>query len=147
MLTDAMIQAIQSGDLFPLATASWEGVPNVVPVKYLGVMDRHRLWITDNYLSKTCQNLEENPWVAVYVISQDPKACWQIKGSVTSHREGEMYQTMRERVLKINADLPARALLLLDVEAIYDCMPGEGAGQLIWQSSSFGPQSCVSDGR
>ena len=146
MLTDEMILAIESSDLFPLATASWESHPNVVPVKYLGVMDRHRLWIMDNYLSKTLNNLDENPFAAFYVMRPDRGACWQIKGSVTRYREGDLYQGLRERVLKINPDLPARSLLLFEVEAIYACMPGDGAGQLISQRSLSDSRSCARHG-
>jgi predicted pyridoxine 5'-phosphate oxidase superfamily flavin-nucleotide-binding protein len=131
MLTDEMIRAIETIDLFPFATASWESLPNVVPVKYLGVIDRERLWITDNFLSKSLQNLDENPYAAVYVITPDYTSCWQLKGKTCIHQEGQMFDAMRERVHHINPNLPAKSLVVLSIEEIYECLPGHTAGQLI----------------
>lgn len=136
MLTDEMIQAIERSDLFPLATASWESMPNVIPVKYLGVIDREKLWITDNFLSKSLQNLDENPYAAVYVITADYASCWQIKGKTCIHREGAMFTAMRERVHNINPNLPARSLVILSIEEIYQGLPGQEAGQLLWKRST-----------
>ena len=53
MLTSAIKAAIEQAGLFPLATAAPDGLPNVVPVKWLEVADDQTLWITDNYLRKT----------------------------------------------------------------------------------------------
>lgn len=136
MLTDEMIRAIESIEIFPFATASWESLPNVVPVKYLGVIDRERLWITDNFLSKSLQNLDENPYAAVYVVTPDYKSCWQIKGKTCIHQEGQMFNAMRERVHHINPNLPARSLVVLSIDEIYECLPGQEAGQLIWKKAS-----------
>ena len=136
MLTDEMIRTIEITELFPFATASWESLPNVVPVKYLGVIDRKRLWITDNFLSKSLQNLDENPHAAIYVITPNYSSCWQIKGKTCIHQEGEMFDAMRERVHQINPDLPARSLVVLTIEEIYDCLPGHTAGQRISQRDS-----------
>lgn len=134
MLTDEMIHAIEANELFPFATASWESYPNVVPVKYLGALDRGRLWITDNYLSKTLGNLDENPFGAIYVMAPDRKACWQIKGQTSIHQDGQMFDGMRDRLRQMNPDLPARSLVILEIDEIYECMPGNNAGQLIWKS-------------
>ena len=82
MLTREMKDAIERADLFPVATASNTGVPNVVPVKYPHVAADDLLWITDNYLHKTLANLHENPQAAIYVWSSEPKMCFQIKGTV-----------------------------------------------------------------
>ena len=134
MLTDEMLHAIESCELFPFATASWESYPNVVPVKYLGALDRGRLWITDNYLSKTLGNLDENPYGAVYLMSSDRKGCWQIKGRTSLHKDGHMFEAMRDRVSQANRSLPARSLVILEIDEIFECMPGDSAGQLIWKS-------------
>ena len=141
MLTDEMIRAIETIDIFPFATASWESLPNVVPVKYLGVMDRERLWITDNFLSKSLQNLDENPYAAVYVVTPDQKCCWQIKGKTCIYQEGQMFDAMRERVHKIISTLPARSLVVLNIEEIFQCLPGQEAGQIIWKKASSGNTS------
>lgn len=132
MLTSAMKAAFTRTELFPLATASAAGEPNVIPVKWVEVVADDEIWITDNYLCKTLANLRENPRAALYLYSAEPKCCIQVKGRVEILVEGEAYQRMRSRVLEVKPDLPARALLILRVEAIYQCLPGLDAGQRIW---------------
>jgi predicted pyridoxine 5'-phosphate oxidase superfamily flavin-nucleotide-binding protein len=94
MLTCEMKDAIERAELFPVATASNTGTPNVVPVKYLQVAGDDLLWITDNYLHKTLANLRENPQAAIYVWSPDPRMCFQIKGTVEIKTEGDDYERM-----------------------------------------------------
>ena len=145
MLTDDMIRSIEHTELFPLSTASWDGMPNVIPIKFMGVMDPQRVWIADNYLSKTLRNLEENPYAAFYVMSPERDTCWQFKGATSVHQEGEAFAAMRERVRKLKPDAPARALVVLEVEEIYDCRPGPSAGQLLWSAkpaSTFDSCEC-----
>lgn len=90
MLTPEMKSAIERAELLPLSTASREGLPNVVPVKYVEVVADDELWITDNFLRKTLANLRENPRAAFYVWSAEPKLCFQVKGTVEIHGEGEL---------------------------------------------------------
>jgi predicted pyridoxine 5'-phosphate oxidase superfamily flavin-nucleotide-binding protein len=129
MLTREMKDAIERADLFPVATASNTGVPNVVPVKYLHVAADDLIWITDNYLRKTLANLRENPQVAIYVWSSEPKMCFQIKGTVEIETQGADYERMKALVRQKKADLPARSLVVMHISEIYECLPGENAGK------------------
>lgn len=128
MLTRAMIDAIERTDLFPVATASADGVPNVVPVRFVGVLDLSRLWIADNYFNKTAANLGENPQAALYLYSAEPGLSVQIKGTTTRVTQGPEYQAMRDRVLAANPNLPARALVIMSITGIFECLPGPSAG-------------------
>lgn len=132
MLTNAIKEAIERAGPFPLATATAEGLPNVVPVKYLEAIDDHTLWITDNYLGKTLANLGQNPRAAVYVWSPEPKLCVQIKGTVEVVKDGAEYERMKEWVRQRQPDLPARSLVILRIQEIYDCLPGPDAGKRIF---------------
>jgi len=132
MLTSEMKDAIKRAELFPMATASNSGMPNVVPVKSLHVAADNLIWITDNYMHKTLVNLRENPQVAIYVWSSEPKLCFQIKGTVEIKTEGEEYERMKSLVRQKNADLPARSLIEMHISEIYDCLPGENAGRKLW---------------
>jgi predicted pyridoxine 5'-phosphate oxidase superfamily flavin-nucleotide-binding protein len=132
MLTREMKDAIERTELFPFATATTDGIPNVVPIKYLQVADDRTLWITDNYLRKTLANLKHNPRAAVYVWSPEPKLCFQLKGIIEVRTEGPEYERMKARVRQQKADLPARSLIILHIQEIYECLPGAEAGKPIW---------------
>lgn len=134
MLTSEMKHAIERAELFPFATASKKGVPNVVPVRYLQVAADDLLWITDNYLHKTLANLRANPQAAIYVWSAEPRMCFQIKGAVEIKTEGPEYEQMKALVRQKKADLPARSLLVMQVSEIFECLPGADAGKRLWPS-------------
>jgi len=132
MLSPHMQEAIARTELFPFATASLSGIPNVIPVKFVWVAASDTLWIADNYFDKTLANLRENPRAALYVWSKDPKLCVQIKGDITIHTEGEEYETMKTRARAEKPDLPARSLVVLRIREIYQCLPGDGPGRRLW---------------
>jgi predicted pyridoxine 5'-phosphate oxidase superfamily flavin-nucleotide-binding protein len=119
-------------DLFPFATASRAGVPNVVPVRYLLVEDDDTLWITDNFFLKTLVNLAENPQIALYVYEPDSGMCFQIKGQAEVKTSGADYERMRDTVRKKKADLPARSLVVVRIAEIFECRPGPDAGKKLF---------------
>lgn len=132
MLTSAMKDAIERAELIPFATASLNGIPNVVPIKFIWVVAADTLWIVDNYLDKTLANLRENPRAALYVWSADPKLCVQIKGDISLHREGRDYEIMKAQARTEKPDIPARSLVELRIREIYQCLPGDGPGRRLW---------------
>ena len=132
MLTAEIQDAINRADLLPFATATPDGIPNVVPVKYVWVAAPDTLWIADNYFDKTLANLRANPQAALYVWSADPKLCVQIKGDITLHTEGPDYEAMRARTRAEKPDIPARSLVKLRVREIFQCLPGDGPGRRLW---------------
>ncbi|MGH8509600.1 MAG: pyridoxamine 5'-phosphate oxidase family protein [Gammaproteobacteria bacterium] len=128
-LTSKMKEAMMKVELFPFATASSAGLPNVVPIKFLYVATDDTLWITDNYLNKTLANLRENPRASVYVWSSDTQECFQVKGTIEIKTGGDDYEKMKTMVRAKMPDLPARALVVVHITAIFDCMPGVSAGR------------------
>ncbi len=123
VLTDEMQDIIANSEIFSLATASSTGVPNVVPVKFLRVVDEATIWITDNYFEKTLANLQENPQVAFYVWSPDIKKSFQIKGTIEILQSGPDYENMKAMVREKKATLPAKSLVVMNITDIFDCMP------------------------
>ncbi len=69
-LTDEMKEVLHKNDqkfiAAPMATASKEGVPNVAPMASVWLREEATLWICDNFMVKTLQNLQENPIAAFY---------------------------------------------------------------------------------
>ena len=115
----------------PIATASKSGVPNVVFVGLLKIIDDETLMLADNFFYKTAQNLEENPKISVLCYNGETKKSFQIKGTVTVSKEGVDYEAMKSWVHGVNNKLPAKACAMVKVTEIYNAMWGPAAGKQI----------------
>jgi hypothetical protein len=115
----------------PIATASKSGVPNVVFVGLLKIVDDETLMLADNFFYKTAQNLEENPKISILCYNGDTKKSFQIKGNVTVYKDGENFDQMRTWVHGINNKLPAKACAMVKITEIYNAMWGPAAGKQI----------------
>ncbi len=130
-LTDEMIHAIREIRVFPLATASADGTPNVAPMGAVFVAQPDTIWIMDNYMNKTMKNIKENGKAALYVYGTGVKGCFQIKGDVSVVSSGEQYEKAKEMVESLKPGLPKRSLVILSITEIFSCMPGSDAGNKI----------------
>ena len=115
----------------PIATASKSGVPNVVFVGLLKVIDDENIMIADNFFYKTAQNLAENPKISILCYNGETKKSFQIKGNATVSKEGEHFEQMRSWVHGINNKLPAKSCVMVRVTEIYNAMWGPAAGKQI----------------
>jgi hypothetical protein len=115
----------------PIATASAAGIPNVVYIRFLKILDDETLMIGDNFFNKTAKNLEENPKISILCYDTEAKKSFQIKGSVTVHKKGDSFNQMLEWVHGVNKNLPAKSAVVVKIEEIYDAMYGPNAGKRI----------------
>ena len=95
-MTEEMMEAIEK-DLVFLATASSEGIPNVVPIGFARPINNGSILIADNYMNKTRQNIEENPNVAI-VTKDAQKNPYQFKG------KAEIFESGKIRVVEMQAN-------------------------------------------
>jgi len=127
-LTEEMKTAFSKVKIFPVATASKEGVPNVVPMGFCRLEDEETIWIGDNFMVKTLANLEKNPNVAIYVWGPETGGCFQIKGKAQILGSGEKFERMKEIVHAAKPGLPAKNLIEVKITEIFQCAPGPNAG-------------------
>ncbi len=127
-LTPEMKEAFLKMKVFPVATASKDGVPNVVPVGIVELVSDDTIWITDNFMTKTLNNIKANPKIALFVWGPEIKGCFQIKGLVTLKTNGKEYDEMKAKLNVKNPALPARSLLIVKITDVYECKPGPTAG-------------------
>ncbi len=127
-LTEEMKTAFSKVKIFPVATASKEGIPNVVPMGFCRLEDEETIWIGDNFMVKTLANLEENPNVAIYVWGPETGGCFQIKGKAQIFSSGEKFEKMKEIVHTAKPGLPAKNLIEVKITEIFQCAPGPNAG-------------------
>jgi len=126
-LTDEMKEDFAKMKIFPFATASKDGEPNVIPIGMCDLQeDGETIWIADNYFNKTRNNLDENPRGAVYVWGPEIKGCYQIKGDIEIKTEGADYEKMYKMVKSKGDRFPAKALAVLKITDVYECKPGAG---------------------
>tara|TARA_B100000795_G_scaffold234505_1_gene193712 strand:+ start:3175 stop:3582 length:408 start_codon:yes stop_codon:yes gene_type:complete len=127
-LSNVVKDAIEKAELYPFATATTSGLPNVIPIKLVFIENDNELWLVDNFMTKTIQNLQQNPAAALNVMIPNDKISYQIKGHTRIETEGENYNRMRETVLKANPDHPAKSLIIMHITEIFDCWPGSTIG-------------------
>lgn len=116
-----------------LATASKEGIPNVVVVGAKKIIDDETILISDQYFDKTLANIKENPRVAVTVWEKAEG--YQIKGTVTIERSGPRFEETERWIedlgKKFNLSLKSKGAVIIKITDIYDISPGSNAGQKI----------------
>ncbi|MDA0524804.1 pyridoxamine 5'-phosphate oxidase family protein [Methanococcoides alaskense] len=113
-LTEEMKAAFNTIKIFPVATASKEGVPNVVPIGVISLVDDSTIWIADNFMKKTLSNVLEDPKVPIYVWGPETKGSFQIKGDVELKTSGPEFGTIKGKS-------PAKGLLIVKITDVYDC--------------------------
>ena len=127
-LTEEMIESIKAVPVFPLATASKDGIPNVAPMGMVFVVDPETIWIADNYMNKTRFNVEENPKASLYVYGAGAKGCLQIKADVTVATEGPDFEKLVALAYEKKPTLNPKAVLILKITNLFTCAPGPDAG-------------------
>ncbi len=128
-LNENMKSAFSKVKVFPVATASKNGIPNVVPMGFCELVDDETIWISDNFMVKSLANLKENPNVAIYVWGPDTGGCFQIKGKADIISSGEKFEKMRSNVHAKKPGLPAKTLIEVKIIEVFQCAPGPEAGK------------------
>ena len=127
-LSITLKEAIVKAELYPLATASSSGLPNVIPIKLVFIENDNELWLVDNFMTKTLKSLQQNPAAALNILVPDEKISYQIKGHTRIETEGKNYNRMKKKVLKANPNHPAKSLVIMHITEIFDCWPGSTIG-------------------
>ena len=130
-LTAEMKEAFGKMKIFPVATASKDGTPNVVPIGVVELISDDTIWIVDNFMHKSLENLRANPKIALYIWGPEIKGCFQIKGDATLKTSGRDFDLMKEKINKKNPALPARSLVIVKITDVFECQPGPKAGSQI----------------
>ena len=130
-LTPEILEQMKKQKVYSVATASKDGVPNVVPVGMLIPQEDGTIWIIDNYFDKTLANMRENPKAAFYVWNPECTESWQIKGSLTIEDSGPDHEAAAVYAALVNEKLPAKNLVKMTVDEIYYVTPGDHAGKRV----------------
>jgi predicted pyridoxine 5'-phosphate oxidase superfamily flavin-nucleotide-binding protein len=127
-LTAEMKEAFGKMKVFPVATATKDGMPNVIPLGIAEIVSDDTVWFVDNFMNKTLSNLMVNPRIAFFVWGPEIKGCYQVKGVAAIRTSGREYDEMRAKINQKNPALPARSLVIVKITEIFECKPGPTAG-------------------
>ena len=118
-----------------MATASENGIPNVVPIGAKKVLDDETILISDQYFNKTLANLKENPQVALTFWDLETHDSYQIKGAITIETSGEVFEQTAAWIEEIakarNVPMKSKGAVVLKITDIFSSAPGPGAGSRI----------------
>ena len=132
-LTERMMEIFSKQDIYVLGTADLDGVPNVVPVGAVKILDNETILISDQYFLKTLKNLRVNPKVAISFW--DMGEGYQIKGEATIQTEGKVFEDTAEWIRdlseRIGHPLKSKGAVVVRIKEIYSVSPGPKAGQRI----------------
>lgn len=130
VMTEEMMDAVEKDNVVFFATATKEGVPNVVPIGFARPIDNKTIMIVDNYLNKTRKNLEDNPKASL--VPRDASKCpYQFKGTVEILTSGKVFDDAVDWATSVMSKLAPKAAVILNVEEIYTVQPGPDAGSKV----------------
>jgi hypothetical protein len=119
--------------IFVLGTADAKGIPNVVPVGSVKILDDETILISDQYFHKTLKNLKANPKIALSFWEMSEG--YQVKGRAKIHTKGKIFEEtaewIRRRSEEIGKPLKSKGAVVVKITAIYSVSPGSGAGRRI----------------
>ncbi len=130
VLTEEMKDAIEKDNVVFFATATPDGVPNVVPIGFARPIDDNTILIADNFLRKTRKNIEDNPKASL-VVRDASKAPYQFKGTTQIVESGKYFDDAVDWATSVMSQLVPKAAVLLKVEEVYSVQPGPEAGSKV----------------
>lgn len=130
VMTQEMMDAVEKDNVVFFATATKDGVPNVVPIGFARPIDNKTIMIVDNFMNKTRKNLENNPKASL--VPRDASKCpYQFKGTVEIHTSGKEFDDAVDWATSVMSKLAPKAAIILKVEEIYSVQPGPDAGSKV----------------
>lgn len=128
-LNDEIKNIISQTKIFPVATASKKGEPNVVPIAFVKCYGEDSLLLADNFMEKSLANLEENPRMTISVWDLEKNQAYQIKGDVSIIKAGEVFENTVNWVKGVMPVLSPKSAILMKVTHVYICQPGPDLGK------------------
>lgn len=132
-MTQEMQEMFNRTGIKQLATADKNGVPNVVPINFIKILDDETILASAVFMTKTFNNLKENP-VCSMSVWEGFKG-FQFKGSVTIITSGAIFDETQtwteEEGKKLGLSLKSKGAVLIKLTDIYSISPGPDAGKKI----------------
>ncbi len=111
-----------------LSTVAADGTPNVIWVACLHLVEEDAcVLIADNWLDKTRRNIDATGSGSLVMLAP-PRRAWQLKGALSYHAEGALFDDMKNGWL--DSSFPGHGVVRLECHELW-----QGA-ERIWQRDS-----------
>jgi uncharacterized protein len=97
------------------STVDSNGMPNSIYATCVSKFDEETLVVADNYFDKTQKNILIGSNGSILFITNDDKA-YQVKGTIEYHKDGDIFNDMKEWNPEQH---PGHAAVALKVEEVY----------------------------
>ena len=128
-LTEDAKRVLAQMKVVPVATASKNGLPNVVPMTFVKPLDDWAVLIADNFVDKGARNLEENPHVAFCAWDLETKRAYQVKGTAEVHSAGSVFDETVAWVQESEPDIATKAAVVVRITNVFVCHSGADRGK------------------
>jgi uncharacterized protein len=132
-MTKEMQEMFNRVGIKQLATADKNGVPNVVPINFMKILDEETILASAVFMAKTFNNLKENPVCALSVW--EGFAGYQFKGSAAIITDGPVFKETQswteEEGKKLGLPLQSKGAIVIRITEIFSVSPGADAGKKI----------------
>ena len=130
-ITDEMRADMEKAKGWALATATKDGVPNVVPIRFARVFSEDQIVLMDLFMSKTKQNIRANPKVAISAWDFEELKGYQFKGEARFMYSGKGFLVGLGMVKDALPDVFPKGAVIVKVDSIYETTFGPDAGREI----------------
>ena len=130
-ITEEMEAVFAKAGSWSVATATAEGIPNVVPMAFVKVISKNQLMLVDVFLKKTRTNLLTNPNIAISVWDDETMKGYQFKGKGRFETSGAIFDDGVAIVKQMMPEVSPKAAVVIDVEEIFVTTPGPDAGKRV----------------
>lgn len=132
-MNQRMKEIFEKHETVPLATATKDGIPNVVPVTLKKILDDETILVSDQFLNKTLQNMKDNPQASITVW--DGIEGYQFKGRVVVETSGPRFEETARWVdgvaRSMKLSFKSKGAVILKISEIYSVSPGPDAGKKV----------------
>ena len=97
------------------ATVNTDGIPNIIYATCVNTYGDNTVVVADNYFDKTRQNIQSGSQGSLLFMTDEGKA-FQLKGDITYHTEGDVFDAMKSWNPQKH---PGHAAAALMVDEIY----------------------------
>jgi len=128
-LTNEIKESLAATKLAFFATSAHDRTPNVVPIGAFKVLNDTTLLISDQFFNKTLANMKENKKAAISWWGE--KGGFQIKGTVTIHTDGEIWEKDVAWMKELRPNLKPKGAVVMKITDVYAVVPGTEPGKKI----------------
>ena len=130
-ITEEMKEVAGKAKGWAVATATKDGVPNVVPIAFGKVLSEDEILLMDVFMGKTKENIKANPKVAASVWDFEAAKSYQFKGTARIETSGKVFDEGVQMVKSRMPQLTPKSAVVVKVDEIYVTSPGPDAGKQV----------------